>query len=604
MFYRVYIGQRVLRNYQGVSDPVIREPHTIIETLVANIAGGNPKFGYRQTIEEQSAEVDVLTSMADYTSIKNRLSLKVQEWVREALLYGTGIMLLGFKDGWPTITNIALRDTFVDPASTGFVQTINPAKYAGYEFLAYKTDLEKEEVFDAKADKWVTKYSKLDEVGFAETGRSGDEQTAMDKDFKDMFNGSTLGVEAPQKQIHVIVLYDLTSGTETHIGNKKAIIYQAPLWTQREEETRQAETTDANGQPTTTTQKLDAIKPFIPMVSLRDYIDTSQFYGTGEMEVMMQDAELLNDYEAMILDNNAYQNTPMYWIDPAYADMAPEVQTIPGLVLPIPRNAMGVMEIPQLGADLDLKEDRIMARMRRATAADEAVQGVSQSKSRTTATEVQTQLTQAQMRFATKVQNLESEGFAQLGSIIFKIFQIFVTQEQAIRVTGSRGIEFKNFDPYEFNGEYEAYAELESTIKAKRLEVGQKQNQMFEILNAHQGIFDPVELAKFEAKIVDPEMTDDQFDKLLLKQAPPPPDTSKDYLQVNYKDLEPWGRYQAQKDLGWQPDPQLEGDMRLKMANQAVQMNDALNPATDANGQPLPPIAPSQTNGPAGGSPQ
>src|SRR4051812_12748111 len=42
-YFKVYKGVRVIRNYEGVSDPVIRESHTIIETLVANIAGGNPK---------------------------------------------------------------------------------------------------------------------------------------------------------------------------------------------------------------------------------------------------------------------------------------------------------------------------------------------------------------------------------------------------------------------------------------------------------------------------------------------------------------------------------------------------------------------------------
>jgi hypothetical protein len=45
----------------------------------------------------------------------------------------------------------------------------------------------------------------------------------------------------------------------------------------------------------------------------------------------------------MQVDNNAYQNTPMYWIDPQFADLAPEIETIPGAVYPIPRNALGAL---------------------------------------------------------------------------------------------------------------------------------------------------------------------------------------------------------------------------------------------------------------------
>ena len=84
-FFKVYKGKRVYRDYQGIADPVIRESHTIIETLVANIAGGQPEFGFLVTNEEQSRETEVLNDMAKYDLDRNQMGLKNQEWVRDML---------------------------------------------------------------------------------------------------------------------------------------------------------------------------------------------------------------------------------------------------------------------------------------------------------------------------------------------------------------------------------------------------------------------------------------------------------------------------------------------------------------------------------------
>lgn len=616
-YFRVYKGQRVIRHYEGISDPVIRESHTIIETLVANIAGGTPKFHFVKTNEEQTDDTDVLNGMLDYYMTCNQMGLKNQEWVRDMLLYGTGILHVSWREGKPFIENIPLRDFFVDPLSTGMTQTTNPARYAGYRYFVDKEVLEREQIYDDKENKMVPRYKNLDKIGFDKNSKSGGagngDQAAPDKAFKDMFNGSTLGDQAVEKQVAVIRIYDLMSGRVVEIGNRKDFIYNEPTWCQREEEEVDVEV-EVDGQVVPTKKTLNAIKPFLPFAVLRDYVDTSLFYGEGEMAIIMGDAELLNDYEAMDIDNNAYQNTPMYQIDPQFADLAPEIETIPGAVYPIPKGAISPLERPQLGADLDIKKDRIAARMRRATAADDAVQGVSQSSSRTTATEVSTQLAQAQNRFSTKLSNLESEGYAQLGSIICKFIQIFITRKTAIRIVGPKGVAFRDFDPWEFNGEWEPHVELDTTIKMKQMEVGQKQNQIFEILtNDPQGIFDPVEIKRFMVQTINPDITDEKFNKML---APPKTEDNKDandkdFLQVAYKDLEPWGRYQAQIDLGWDPDPSLKGDMQNRMVEQAVKGVDLADPATLADGATvvpgmenlIQPPAPTPAQAPAGMSP-
>lgn len=591
-YFRVYRGQRVVRNYEGIADPVIRESHTIIETLVSNIAGGAPRFKFVKTNEEQTDDVEVLNGLLDYYMICNGMGLKNQEWVRDMLLYGTGIIHVSWKDGKPFIENIPLRDFFVDPTATGMVQTINPARYAGYQYLADKETLKRERIYDAEQKKWVDRYENLDDIGHDSENKSGatsGDNSSMDKAFKDMFNTSTLGEKATEKQIHVIRLYDLQTGYVYEIGNRKKFIYKQPTWCQREEMEEEIEV-EVDGETIKTTRKLDKIEPFLPFAVLRDYVDSSQFFGEGEMAVLFGDNELLNDYEAMDIDNNAYQNTPMYWVDPQFADLAPEIETIPGAVYPIPRNAMGALERPQLSGDLDQKKDRITDRMRRATAADEAVQGVSQQKSRVTATEVQSQLNQANTRFSTKIDNLESEGYAQLGQILYKFTQIFVTKRSAVRIVGPMGVAFKDYDPWEFNGEWEAHVELETTINQK-MAVAMQQDQQIYTLFAQDAAFNQVEVKRWMAKRIDPDMTDEKFNKML---APPmqPKDDTQDFVNVSYKDLEPYARYQWQKNVGWEPDPSLVGDMHNRMLDQAVHGADAMNPGTDESGMSVPGLEP------------
>jgi hypothetical protein len=633
-YFKVYKGKRVVRNYEGISDPVVRESHTIIETLVANIAGGNPKFHFVQTNEEQSADTEVLNGILDYYMICNHMGLKNQEWVREMLLYGTAVLHVVWRDGRPWIENIALRDFFVDPTATCMVDGINPARYAGFEYLADKDVLVRQQIYDAEKQTMVPKYQHLNDIGYDSTanetsggasGGNGDHKS-MDKAFKDMFNASTLGDQATSRQIHVILMYDLLSQKLVEIGNRKAYIYYEETHLQREEQTKQVEIevpdlNDPSGIATKMqkiTKKLDAIEPFLPFAVLRDYVDTSQFYGEGEMAIIFGDAELLNDYESMDIDNNAYQNTPMYWIDPQFADLAPEIETIPGAVYPIPKGAMGALERPQLSGDLDQKKDRIAQRMRSATAADETMQGVSQDQGRITATEVSSSISQAQNRFSTKISNLENEGYAQLGTIIFKMVQIFVTTTTAVRIVGPMGTHFKDFDPWDYNGEYEPHVELDTTIKQKQLEVGQKDNQIFQQLSDDpHGVFDPVEVKRFIIQHVDPTVTDEKFNKMLSKQQGPSPTEQNEQLQRDlelhktdmmaavqiYDKTTPFIQSQIETILNMQPDPMHQQQEHTNAMEMGAKQADLLNPMSTADGQADPMMANHGAPGTPAGAP-
>jgi len=409
------------------------------------------------------------------------MGIKAQQWVRDSLIYGNGILHITWdsKKKIPVVQNVPLRDFFVDPAAT----TVENARYIGFRYLADKEALRSQMVVDPKTGEMVPKYKNLDQLEDTSKPTNGE---PLDKQKKEQLLGSTLGSQNT-RQVEVILMYYMDTKKVCEIANRGTIIrevdtpFQAPAQTV----TVQVE---VNGAPQPVKKDIEAIEPFAPFAILRNYVDSSLFFARGEVEVIKARQETLNDVENMDLDNVAYYNNVMWQIDPQYADLVPEIESIPGAVYPIPKNALTVIERPVMNQDLDRKKAEIKSEMRAATAADEVVQGVSQSVGRVTATEVSSTLSQAQQRFTTKVTNLESEGYAQLGAIMFKMSQIFVDQPTAIRIAGPDGVTFKDYDPYDYYGWYEPHVKLKSTVQKLDLEQGQKLNQMYQMILGNQWI--------------------------------------------------------------------------------------------------------------------
>lgn len=602
-YFRIYKRQRVDRHYEGISDPVIPEVFTIIEMLVAEIAGGDISFHFKRTNEEQTENTDVLNSLLEWWLECNNMGMRNQEWVREMLMYGTAILEVTWVNDKPHIANIPLRDFFFNPQAT----SMEDCTYAGYVYLGNLEFMKKQKVYDAATDKMVPKYSNLDDIGPA----TPNDAKQMDKQFKDQFNGTTLTIdEAPVQQVFVMRLYDLTSGQLIEVGNARQIIYQTDIPYQRDEETRIVPVPDPTnpGKTVGSPQKIDAIEAFIPFAVLRDYIDTSLFLGEGEIAIIADRAEDLNDYEAIDIDNTAYQNTPMYQIDPQFADLAPEIETIPGAVYPIPKGAIGALPIAEIAQNLDDKKAQIMEQMRSATGADEALAPPT-APSRTTATEVVDNSATSQNRFSTKIANLQNEGYAQLATILFKFAQIFLTEKTPVPMSGPNGTNFQDYDPWQYSGIWQPHVELATTARKRQLEMGQKDNQIFQILsNDPTGIFLPTEIKRWEMQHVDPTLTDDEFNKLLAPPPPPGPTQEQQKLTADirkaelasigmaYRYFTPFIQAQADVFYGFEPDPmhEVQADHQAKQMGTEQAQNAMPTPPPEAGGGASGPAQPSQ----------
>lgn len=561
-FWKAYNGKRTKIGYNSIADAFVPETRTIVESLVANIAGSQPTFDYIPTNEEQDRDTKVLSELMAYYWNANHMGTKSQSWVRDAILYGTGVLHITWdaEKNMPCIENVALRDFFVDPTAT----SLETARFAGFRYLGDKEEMKKEEVIDPETGEMVKKYKNLDW-----TNPATNNGETMDKENKESLMGSTVG-KNDERQIEVILMYYMEKGKEklVEIANRTVVIREIDTPYQQDEMTQEVEVVGIDGVPVKQKKTIEAIAPFMPLAILRNTIDSSLFYGTGDVEVIIDRQETLNDVENLDLDNLHYLNNVMWRIDPAYEDMASEIESTPGIVIPIPRFGLEPITKPTMTGDLDQKKQEIKDEMRRATAADEVIQGAQPTGSRTTATEIAQVSNQAMTRFQTKVTNLESEGFAQLGSVLFKMAQIFIDQETVVRVVGAEGVAFKDFDPYEFSGYYEPTVKLDSSVKKLKEERGMKDNQLYQLL-INNPVVNQQEVIRLIAKSLDAK--DEDINKLLTLPAapamPPAPGAPTDPAQS-----------QAAVD------PEAETQMAIQAAREdfEAQKGDAIDPDEEA----------------------
>lgn len=494
-YWKCYNMIRTRRGYEGIADVFVPESFTIIESVKANIAGGKPKFRYMAMNRKQEQDTDVINQLADYFWDKNNMTVKAVNWVNDMLLFGNGILYISWDNDMPCVHNIPLQDFFVDPTSTHMNNPDEPGypRYGGYRYLTDRDTLNKKTIVNTQTGADDPYYKNVDSI--PNFDGKWDE---MDKDAKEGFLGSTLGRDAIKKQVECIVYF--TKKKKIIIANRKTVIYEGENPYYRVKGSRTIYMTDpetgkvpidkttgqpvvdpATGQPPHKDLTKEAIEPFLPFAVLRNYVDASLFYAKGDMAVLIDQQEQLNDLSNQQEDNVTFVNMNMWQIDPQFAHLKDQIESVPGAVYPIPRGALNPIEKGIVGEEINHQIDRVKEDMRRATAADEIIQGATPQQSRQTATEVTATVNQANQRFTTKLNILENEGFSQLARIWFKMVQIFVDEPIAVRIVGPAGSQWTEFDPDRFGGMYEPRVTLESSAKTMRAEEGQKYLQVHQL---------------------------------------------------------------------------------------------------------------------------
>jgi hypothetical protein len=446
--FKLYNNQRTDRAYEGITNTFVPMTFSTVETLVSALAGNKPSFDFIPPHQKQDQNTQVLNSLLDYYWDKDQWNIKVINWIRSSVLYGTGIVFLVWDIDHPRMVNIPLRDFIFNPAYAN-LEECDDEFYCGRRYITTLETLKSYQVVDPETGEMIPKYTNLDQINNQAT--SNEEKT--DKEQKDMFYGSTIdGSDGDDNQVEVIEIW---TGTRTvSVANRKVCIedVENPHYTQ-------AKQTNEN-----------ATKGIIPFAAQRNYIDESLFYGKGEPETFAEQQELLNDLTNQNTDAITYNLNQMYTLDPDAADMIEEIENIPGAVYPLKDGQLKPIPMQAIPANAFNERMNIKNEIRETTASDQILKGVAGTgHGDQTATEVQAQVAGAAQRFGLKITQLENEGFHRLARIIFEMVRLYVTKPQMVRVVGKDGVNWEEFNPEEFtDGEYEPRVQLANTVQANK----------------------------------------------------------------------------------------------------------------------------------------
>lgn len=497
--WKLYNNRRTKRNYEGVSDVFVPMTFSTIETIVAALAGSKPTFDFLPPQDQAEQPTEILNALLDYYWDKDQWNIKVQSLVRSMLIYGTGVAYLQWYIDHPVMVNVPVRDFFFNPNATN-IENCDESFYAGRRYLTTLDDLKSFEVVDTDPEsktygQMVKKYKNLDAISEGSGAKDGDE---TDKAKKELFYGST-APDPEHTQVEVLELW--TEEKVISVVNRSVLI-------QDDENPYLAQSRERYGE--------DKAKGIIPFIIARDYVDESLFYARGEVEVIADLQEDLNDLTNQKRDYFTYLLNPMWNLNPNKADMIEQISAAPGVVFPLDPNDLTPVAMPVFPSAAFNEEVGIENKIREATAVDQVVKGVTQSTS-TTATEVNAQIASAGQRLGMKITQLENEAFHRLARIVLSFVKLYVTSPQQVRVVTDRA-RWELFNPQDFQGEYEPHVKLSSSVEAKKNQDVRVAQEMFLALSA-----DPTVNQEELKRIVLPKMFDldtDEVDRLLTQAQP------------------------------------------------------------------------------------
>jgi len=525
----LYNGNRVKRGYVGITDTFVPMAFGTVETLTSGLFGSKPRFDYLAPQEKQDQPTEILNSLLDYYWDKDQWSLKIINTGRNTFKLGTAVDYFFWDKDHPRLINVPIRDFFIAPTSSSLDEYCTP--FCGRRFLTTKEELESFEIvdFEGKPDidgnyPMKPKYSNIDLITEGTKGENTDKQQ------KDMWYGSTVS-EPNKKQIEVIEYW--TVDKTVSVANRSVVIEDTENYFKAKDR--------ANG--------AKYPKGLLPFADSRDYVDESLFYAKGEIDIIADEQELLNDITNQNIDSITFTLNQMYTIDPKYAHMISEIENLPGAVYPFEAGTLVPINQRPIPPDAFLERQNIKNEIRETTAASEVVKGTSSEGAKSTATEINAQIAGAGQRFSLKVTQIENGYFYRMAKIIFKMIQLYVTEPMMVRIVGKDGARWEQFDPSEFQGDYEPRVQLEASINNEKQ---QDANNAKELLGAFLG---------------DPEINQVELKKMVLSKSF---DLDPDEVELLIAQQTPMSQNGMPPEMGQMPLQPPAPDPRQMMAEQKM----------------------------------
>ena len=217
----------------------------------------------------------------------------------------------------------------------------------------------------------------------------------------------------------------------------------------------------------------------LPFAHDCEYKDISLPYGTGDVDIIADQQELLNTITEIQVEAELMAVYPEKTVDPKYATYIDQLGQAPGKVYPLPAGAMTWNNPPQIPTALFTERMNIKDEIREVSSVSQISKGVTATDT-TTATEIKAMLGQADLRIEDIAQNLANGFFYQEATIVFKLLQLYGGQDLYIRNITDAGVQFEQVDMERFLGEYSPMVTLDVM---KKLEDAEKREAY---MNAYQ----------------------------------------------------------------------------------------------------------------------
>lgn len=439
-FYKLY------RNYKedaipGRSNLFVPYTFSVIETVVPRIIStlfaSRPYIGYIPTNSESVDRAKNMESLVDYQLTQKIGFISIAaEWIKEALIYGTGILKVGWQfeekevtrrepikflgatlGSRPTVTTdivkdeplvecIDLFDFYVEPGAT----SIDNANYCIHKVVRDKAHLKRMEELGV--------YTNIDELE--------DESTETGADIRK----SELGEAATDKKGITLLEY-WTDDRVVVVANETTVIRNEPnpYWCKR--------------------------KPFIRIV---DTIDPHNFWGIGEIEPIKDLQHALNTVRNMRLDNVNLIINRMFTIR-RYANIDPQqlVMKPGGFIEVEEHDDIRPIELKNVTTDSYKEDDLIRQDIDITSGVNDYVRGTNPDR-RETATTSSVLSQSANERIKLKATLIEDMGLRALGYWLAALNMQFVDRPYTVRLLGDGGIDFTELTSDDINGDFDVIA--------------------------------------------------------------------------------------------------------------------------------------------------
>lgn len=486
--WKLYNNRRTKVNHPGKVEAFVPMTNSMVNTKVAALFNRAPSVNYIPNNKDQDADTAILNEVYQDFARKDNWVGKNKDMGRQGLITGNFCAYYTWindkNGGYVHKEIIPVRDMIIDPNA----KDPDSWHYVGRRFFANLNDLKDEKTWDFDKEKYIPRYKNLDKIN--KDGGADDNET--DKAKKEEVIGSI----AKHDKDTVELLEIWTRKEVVVIANRSAIIEEKenPHYAmektkfeirKKEWELNRIETYELTGEDIGEfDEEFDPLSAgLLPFAHDCEYKDISLPYGTGDVDIIADQQELLNTITEIYVEAQLMAVFPEKQVDPKYATYIDQLGQAPGKVYPLPAGAMTWNTPPQIPTALFTERMNIKDEIREVSSVSQISKGVTATDT-TTATEIKAMLGQSDLRIEDIAQNLANGFFYQEATIVFKLLQLYGGKDLYIRNVTDAGVDFEQVDMDRFLGEYTPMVTLDVMKKLEDAEKREAYMQAYQMLIA------------------------------------------------------------------------------------------------------------------------